>query len=732
MDVAPFPLPGSETDRLRLLAGYQIADTPPEPEYDRFADLAAHLFNAPVAGLSIVGAEAVWLKARTGIDVSRLDRGSAFCTYAILADGIFEIPDTLADPRFCANPIVVEAPHVRFYAAAPLVARPGHAIGTVWVLDTVPRPPLTAHERRVLADLASMVMDRLENRRLEIAERDARERFLNIAATSSDAIVCADEGGKVIFWNRSAESIFRHSAAEMLGRHHEILLPEPDRGAFANWLRRNRRRLNAGGQILLTCRRADGSEFPAEVSYSAWVESGRIVTCGILRDVTARHEAEKKLRSLAETDSLTGLANRTAFLERLEAAIRPPRGRREAQGCALLLIDLDRFKEVNDTLGHGAGDRVLQRIAQRLEGFSSATVHPARLSGDEFTIIIEGNAASGHAVALAERVRQELSRPMRIHGQPIDVGASIGIATFPDHAATAGDLLANADLALYRAKADGGDRAVVYASSLRQAALSRRQVENELRHAQRDRQFVLYYQPQVSTIDGSILGAEALLRWRHPQQGLLAPASFLSVLETSSMANSVGNWVIETAVAQCAEWVMMTGRPFHVAVNLFASQFLDGALVNTVKAALARHHLAPDNLELEITENVAFRHDAGIAIPLRRLVEVGVGVAFDDFGTGYGSLSHLKRVPVTRLKIDRSFVSGIVSDQGDAAIVRAVIALGRSLGLAVIAEGVETEAQRLYLDTFGCIEAQGYFFGAPMPASAFGALLCAEEGRQVA
>ena len=501
-------------------------------------------------------------------------------------------------------------------------------------------------------------------------------------------------------------------------------MPEPARPALANWLDRVKRRPGIGGKVGLDCLRADGGLFPAEISFSSWTESGGIAICGVVRDVTARRQAEARLRHLATRDSLTGLTNRAAFLERLETVARKARSKRSrGKGCALLLIDLDRFKEVNDALGHGAGDRALQRLARRLERFSSDTVHPSRLSGDEFTIIIEGDGSSDTALALAERARLELCRPFRVYGQQIDVGASVGVATFPEHATTSSDLLANADLALYRAKAEGGNRVVLYVSALRDAALSRRQVEGELRRADRGREFVLHYQPQVSIVDGSILGAEALLRWAHPKHGVLAPASFLSVLETSPVSNAVGSWVLDAAVAQAAEWTRAAGRPFRIGVNLFASQFLDSDFAAAATSALDRHGLPPSCLELEITENIALRHDAGLATPLRRLIDAGVGIALDDFGTGYGSLSHLKRLPVSRLKIDRSFVQGILTDAGDAAIVRAVLALGRSLGLSVIAEGVESEFQRAYLHSLGCIEGQGFLFGRPMPALDFGALL---------
>ena len=296
------------------------------------------------------------------------------------------------------------------------------------------------------------------------------------------------------------------------------------------------------------------------------------------------------------------------------------------------------------------------------------------------------------------------------------------MATLPKHATTSSDLLANADLALYRAKAEGGPRGPLRLG-LARCRPSRRQVESELRRAERGREFVLHFQPQVSIIDGAIVGAEALLRWTHPRHGVLAPASFLSVLETSPISSAVR--LHGSSMRRSPGRGMDEGhRPsLRIGVNLFASQFLDSDFASAATSALDRHGLPPACLELEITENIALRTMPDWRHRSAELVDAGVGIALDDFGTGYGSLSHLKRLPISRLKIDRSFVQGILTDAGDAAIVRAVLALGRSLGLGVTAEGVQSESQRDYLDSLGCTEAQGFLFGRPMPAHDLGVLL---------
>jgi diguanylate cyclase (GGDEF)-like protein/PAS domain S-box-containing protein len=735
MNASPFPMPAAEAERSALVQSYHVWGTPPEREFDRFVDLAAKLFDAPIALLSIVDAHRVWLKARFGLDLEEIDRGDAFCAHTILENDVFVVTDAQADQRFADNPFVKGEPGVRFYAGAPLVAAPGHAIGTVCIVDTKPRPPLTPHERQVLTDLASMAMDSLDRGRLTAAEHDARERFLKIAETSPDAIVCTDLTGRICFWNRGAEKSFGYSALAATDLNVRSFLTDESYRQVADWFRKVEERLPQGsfeGKADIECRRADGVTFPAEISYSSWLDSNGIVICGIVRDITERREAERKLRDLATRDPLTGLPNRSAFIDGLESAIRSARHSRKASaGCALLLIDLDGFKDVNDAFGHGTGDRLLQRLATRLAAFETDKVLVARLSGDEFTIVLADQSSAAEAAKFADKVRAGLKKTVRLRGQQIEIGASVGIATFPEHGTSANELLANADLALYRAKAEGGGHSQIYLPSLRQAASSRRQIESELRRAHRDGEFRLFFQPQVALHDRSILGAEALIRWQHPTRGLLSPMAFLPILETSSVATAVGAWIVETAITNAADWQRLTSEKLRVGVNLFASQFIDPSLGDTVMAALARHGVAPDCLELEITENIALRHDPAVAKPLRKLIDAGVSVAFDDFGTGYGSLSYLKHVPVTRLKIDRSFVQGILSDAGDAAIVRAVVALGRSLGLGVIAEGVESEAQRLIVETLGCHEAQGYLFGKPMPSEDFRAMLV-DKARRVA
>ncbi len=434
------------------------------------------------------------------------------------------------------------------------------------------------------------------------------------------------------------------------------------------------------------------------------------------------------LRRQAETDGLTGLSNRRGLaltMARLAAAPDAP--------AAALMIDLDGFKKVNDTLGHEAGDALIRQAGARLRACLAGDGLVARMGGDEFAVLLPG-CDEAAAVTVAETILHSLSEPFPVDGQPLHIGASIGIALSPVHGPLTDALLACADMALYEAKRGGRHCHRVFTPALRDATLSWTARQQELPRALAAREFEVFYQPQVRLADRRIVGAEALIRWRHPRLGLLAPAAFLAPLEASRLAAPVGRFVLREACAQAAAWHRAGAADLRVGVNLFGAQFHSASLVDEVRAALAESGLPASSLELEITETIILQHDEALIAPLRALRDLGIGLAFDDYGTGYASLSLLKRFPLTRLKIDRSFVQGMEGsgqDQAvkDRAIVRSVLTLGRSFDLSVIAEGVETEAMAGQLSAEGCAEAQGYLFGRPMPAAAFAALCWPEERR---
>ncbi|RYY23405.1 MAG: EAL domain-containing protein [Sphingomonadales bacterium] len=707
-------LPDKEETRLWALEEYQLMDTPPEDDFDRLVELAARLFDVPTVLISLVGRDRQFFKARVGLDVCETSREVSFCSHAIKRDDILFVPDATRDPRFAANPLVLGFPFIRFYAGKPLITPSGERIGTVCLIDSEPRPIFSAEDRKNLSDLAALVMDRMEMRRLEHMRTVSQARFENIAATSPDAIICSNAEGEITFWNRSAERLFGYTPSEILHHSAGIIVPDSWRRIYEaelGRLGRGERMELSDTTIELSGLRKDGSEFPAEYSLSTWQEGNTTSVGAIVRDVSERRQNEERLFRLASLDALTDLSNRGAWQEQLGETL-------AAEAAAtVLLLDLDGFKEVNDTLGHSAGDAVLKEVAHRLNVTCPAATMIARLGGDEFVILLSGNDERA-ARSVAEAIVTVIGQPYEFAGQKIEVGVSVGVALAPQHGSVPEDLFGAADLALYRAKATGKSRAQFFKPTFRDVAIARRAFELELRHAFERDEFEIFYQPQICTGSGALMGAEALMRWNHPERGLLSPASFIDVLSAKPIAPAVGEWVLRAACRQAAEWRKLAPN-FRIGVNLFESQFRSGQLLSAVREALADSGLDPEALELEIVENILLRNDPSTLRLLRDLRKLGVGLAFDDYGTGYASLSLLKRFPVTRLKIDRSFIRDVNSDPEDAAVVKAILYLGESFGLELIAEGVETMAQLEFLKEINCAQVQGFLFGNPMPASVF-------------
>ncbi len=427
-------------------------------------------------------------------------------------------------------------------------------------------------------------------------------------------------------------------------------------------------------------------------------------------------ELQERLVELAHYDPLTGLANRTLFRLRLEMAL--SQARRDGTLVAVLQFDLDHFKDVNDTLGHDAGDQVLREIGRRLRALLRDTDTAARVGGDEFAIILTGVNAPDQVGAVASKILQAVSRPVPYQKQELHIGASIGITLYPTDAEYPGQLLANADLALYRAKSSGRNTFAYFVADMTVQMERRAKLERDLRRALGADEFEIHYQPQVRLSDGTTCTVEALLRWRHPDLGLLGPGSFLQVAEETGLILPLGLVVLHRALQQMARWQDRGIAPARLAINVASPELRADAFLDELDRALVEHGIAPDRLELEMTESsMVGRSEDRIADLVRSLRQRRISVALDDFGTGYASLTHLKRIKIDRLKIDRSFVCGIGIDPEDAAIVRAVIGLGTSLGLEVVAEGVETERQLDFLRQHGCHLAQGYYFARPAPAA---------------
>jgi diguanylate cyclase (GGDEF)-like protein/PAS domain S-box-containing protein len=435
---------------------------------------------------------------------------------------------------------------------------------------------------------------------------------------------------------------------------------------------------------------------------------------GIAEDITDMRESEERLLYLAHYDNLTSLPNRVLFYDRLKQAL--SQARRNEWVIAVMFLDLDRFKNVNDTLGHGAGDLLLRQVSERLAACVRSGDTVGRLSGDEFSIVLSNLAGPDDASLVAQKIMATFTKPFNLYGKEVFVSASIGITLFPADSLDQDILIQNADTAMYRAKELGRNSFRFYTPEMNARALEKLSLESSLRRALERQEFLLYYQPKASLSTGEVIGVEALLRWHHPELGLVSPVEFMPMLEETGLIVATGEWVIRTACAQIKAWQQAGIAAVPVAVNLSARQFQVKDLGVAIANILAEEGIRHDLLELEITESSLASNSEEAAETLAYLNSLGVRVAIDDFGTGYSSLSRLKGFPLDALKIDGSFVRDITTDANDAAITRAIITMAHSLELAVVAEGVETEEQLIFLDANGCDQIQGYYFSTPLPA----------------
>jgi diguanylate cyclase (GGDEF)-like protein/PAS domain S-box-containing protein len=583
----------------------------------------------------------------------------------------------------------------------------------------------------VVAYLTAIALDEIDFRSL--LGRIAESRFHRIAMSLGDGLVCTDEDHRITVWNPGASAIFGYMPAEMIGRPFETLCAVPAAGDARPFAMRDAARqalLVPGGAVVVEFegRRRNGETFPVEASFSGWQGTDGFQYGAILRDISVRKREAERVRYLAEHDALTGLANRNTLHAGLASLIAT--AERRSSEVALLVLGLDGFQQINDMLGHAAGDLVLRAVAERLKAEAGVGAIVARLGGDEFAIALDCAEGGEPTAEFAERIARAFEAPLATGTRHHRVRISVGVAVYPEGGHKADDLLSNGHLALSRAKATRRGSHVIFESTIRQELENRLTLESELALAADRGEFELFYQPQVHLVDGSLIGAEALIRWKHPARGYVSPGEFMPVVNTSALSERIANWVMETACRQARTWEL-SGDNVRVAINLSPSQLHAGDLAHAVAALLEATGLTPSLLELEVTEDILLHDEGRVLDMFKRIQELGVRVLFDDFGTGYASLSYLKKFPLDGLKIDRSFVLDLLADSDDAAIVGSTIGLSKQLGLTVVAEGIENRATADFLVSMGCEEGQGYFFGRPMPAAAFERQFLAAEREAV-
>jgi diguanylate cyclase (GGDEF)-like protein/PAS domain S-box-containing protein len=559
---------------------------------------------------------------------------------------------------------------------------------------------------------------------LDIGERKQFEQRLALAGVVFDktreGIMITDATNRIIAVNPAFETITGYAMAEVVGKDPKLLNAGLQAaGHFQSMWQALQRDGHWSGEVWN--RRKSGEPFAQRLTITVLRDpAGQVQRyLAMFSDVTTEKRQAEEIKHQAAHDALTGLPNRRLLSDRMEQAV--ARAQRNGRRVGIVMLDLDGFKHINDTLGHRVGDLLLIEAARRLAHCVRESDTVARVGGDEFMVVLPEIQSQGDLQLLATKILAHIREPYAIEGKELFVSCSIGLTLFPDDGANPEDLLAHADTAMYRAKSDGKNTYRFFTAEMHEHAVARLRVEDELRHALHAGEFELHYQVAIDLATQHPAKAEALVRWRHPQRGLLDPVDFIPVAEETGLILQLGAWVIDESARQAARWGDLAPSGFCIGANVSAQQFHRSDCVTTLRETLAKHAVSPQRISIEITESLFIGDQGDAWRQLNEIRDLGVRIAIDDFGTGYSSLSYLKRFPVDTLKIDQTFVRGLPENTENAALVEAIISMGRALGLAVVAEGVETAEQRDFLAARGCRYGQGYLFGRAMSADEFAA-----------
>jgi diguanylate cyclase (GGDEF)-like protein/PAS domain S-box-containing protein len=625
-------------------------------------------------------------------------------------------PQPLDEPWETFIERVYEADRERVSNALTTKLPGGKAVSVEFRLagDALPIRRMEAHAKAygnggAVQRVVGILQDVTQRRQDEAVLRQSSVVF----HTTAEAIVITDAGRRIIAVNTAYTRITGYAETDVLGQDPDILLRVSP--AFKHYEENFLSEADGFWQGEVRCHRSDGSAFPAWQSVSVVRDVSGSVTHFVtaFSDVTAIYDAQQKLQHLAHHDPLTCLPNRLLFEERLQYAIE--QATRNEQRCILLFLDLDGFKVINDTLGHAIGDELLRVVGKRLRDILRSSDTIARLGGDEF-VILAGSFNPNYAAQLAEKILHQLRLPVTLPGGPLSISGSIGIAMFPDNGTDSQQLMRAADMAMYTAKAEGRNRYHFYAADMSERAHQRMNIEQGLRRALVSDGLVVHYQPRVDLASRRIVGVEALVRWQHPERGIISPADFIGIAEECGIIEHLGRWVLHRACTEMLKVVQgrACAETFHVSVNVSPRQFLGADFVATVRAVLSETGFPASALELEITESTLQATERSLSI-LHALDELGVPVSIDDFGTGYSSLSVLRDLPIQRIKIDRSFIVDLPASQNQRAVVEAIVALSKAMTMQITVEGIEHAAQATILQELGCQEGQGYLFARPLP-----------------